>query len=259
MTSTKWLIGNWKMYGSTKENGELVGAIRSKLPLQDPRVTMVICPPFPYLLQLSNLIEGFDIALGAQNLSEQANGAYTGEVAGNMLKELGAKFVIIGHSERRSYQYENDALIALKVRAALDAGLTPILCIGETQMERESNQTEKVLSQQLAAIFPTINYNKDEIIVAYEPRWAIGTGASATPEMITEVHGFLRTLLITADACWGRKTPILYGGSMNASNATRIANIQNVDGGLIGSAALRADEFIAIHQALLDAASSNNK
>lgn len=220
---------------------------------------MAICPAFPYLQQISSLIDGSDIVLGAQNLSEQSKGAYTGDVAGDMLKDIGAKFVIIGHSERRSYHHENDALIALKARAALDAGLTPVLCIGETKEERESNQTEKVLSRQLNAILPTIDPCKDEILLAYEPRWAIGTGVSATPGMIKEVHGFLRNFLTNANADWGRKTPLLYGGSMNAGNAVSIAGIENVDGGLIGSAALKADEFIALYQALLDAASSNNE
>lgn len=252
MTNKKWLIGNWKMHGSLDANENLIGGIRSKLPLLDSRIGMVVCPSFPYLQQVFGLIEESDIALGAQNLSEQAKGAYTGEVCGDMIKDIGAKFVIIGHSERRSYQAEDDELIARKVHAALGAGLLPVLCIGETKFERENNQTKDVLSRQLDTVLSKIDPAKDEILIAYEPRWAIGTGVSATPEMIEEVHGFLRDFLITANADFGKKTPLLYGGSMNASNAVNIAGIRNVDGGLIGSAALKADEFVAIYQALLE-------
>lgn len=251
MTLKKWLIGNWKMHGSIAANETLALGIRSNLPTLDARVGMAICPPFPYLQQVAGLLEGSAIALGAQNLSEHAKGAHTGEVSGEMLKDIGVRFVLVGHSERRSYHTEDDELIASKVRAARDAGLMPVLCIGETQQEREANQTKAVLARQIDAVLAKINPAADTILIAYEPRWAIGTGVSATPEMIADVHDFLRNYLTAKDQRFGQKTPLLYGGSMNGSNAASIAAIKNVDGGLIGSAALKAEEFITIYQAIL--------
>lgn len=253
MKRKKWLIGNWKMHGTQSANQALIDGMRRELTRSHPQLGMAICPAFPHLQQVSNLLVGSNIVLGAQNLSEQAKGAYTGEISGAMLKDLGVDFVIIGHSERRSFQNENDSLIAQKVRAALDAGITPILCIGETKQERESDQTETVLRQQLGGVLPYLDPEKDEILIAYEPRWAIGTGISATPDMIETAHGFLRKLLEETSDILSQKTPILYGGSMNASNAASIAGIENVDGGLIGSASLKTDEFIKIHNALLAA------
>lgn len=250
MTAKKWLIGNWKMHGSLCSNQTLIENIRALLPALDERVGMVVCPVFPYLPQVADLIQDSGIRLGAQNLSEQVKGAYTGEVSGAMLKDVGAAFVIVGHSERRSYQGENDELIAKKCRAALDSGLIPVLCVGETKDEREKGETWSVLLQQLNATFDLIDPSRDEIVLAYEPRWAIGTGISATPEMIADAHTFLRAYLVAKDAEFGARTPILYGGSMNGANATTIVAIPNVDGGLIGSAALKAEEFIAIYNSL---------
>ena len=250
MTSRKWVIGNWKLNGSLASNQALMAGIRAKLPVLHENVGMAVCPAFPYLSQLAALTQDSGIELGAQNLSEQSKGAYTGEVAGTMLKEFGIRFAIVGHSERRLHQQEDDVLIAKKTRAALDAGLIPVICLGETQQERDTNQTWAVLLRQLDTVFDVIKPKQDQVILAYEPRWAIGTGVSATPEMIEDVHSFLRTYLTAQDTEFGADTPILYGGSMNGSNAARIAAIKNVDGGLIGSASLNADEFVSIYQAL---------
>ena len=251
MAAKKWVIGNWKLQGSLVFNRALIEGVRAELPVLDARVGMAVCPVFPYLLQVADLVKGSGIELGAQNLSEQVKGAYTGEVAGSMLNDVGVKFVIVGHSERRSYQGEDDALIARKVRAALDSGLVPVLCIGETKDKRDAGQTKAVLVRQLDAVFALLDVARDEVVVAYEPRWAIGTGVSATAEMIADVHGFLRAYLVAKDAEFGAKTPLLYGGSMNGANAAGIAAIKDVDGGLIGSAALKAEEFAAIYNALL--------
>lgn len=251
MTLKKWLIGNWKMHGSIAFNNELVEGICKGLPERNSSVGVAICPPFPYLQQVTGLLQGSAVALGAQNLSEHARGAYTGEVSGPMLNDLGVRFVLVGHSERRGYHAEDDELIACKVRAALDAGLIPVLCVGETQQEREAGQTKAVLVSQVDTALKKINIAAESIMIAYEPRWAIGTGVSATPEMIADVHDFLRGYLCAQGQSFGQNTAILYGGSMNAGNAACIAAIGNVDGGLIGSAALKADEFVAIYQALL--------
>ena len=254
MAAKKWVIGNWKLQGSLAFNKELIEGIRAKLPTLDAKVGMAVSPVFPYLLQVADLIKGSGIELSSQNLTDQVKGAYTGEVAGHMLKDVGAKFVIVGHSERRGYYFEDDAIIAKKAKAALDAGLVPVLCIGETKEERDAGETKAILTRQLDAAFALFDTSKDEVVIAYEPRWAIGTGVSATPEMIEDVHSFLRAYLVAKGAEFGAKTPILYGGSMNGANAAQIAKIKDVDGGLIGSAALKADEFVTIYNALLAAA-----
>lgn len=254
MATKKWVMGNWKLHGSQAFNQALIEGIRAGLPELDDRVGMVVCPVFPYLAQVNDLLAGSGITLGAQNLSEHTTGAYTGEVAGPMLKDLRAQVVLVGHSERRFYQGESNELIASKVRAALDAGLLPVLCIGETKQERDAGETESVLISQLDAVLPLLNLGQDALVMAYEPRWAIGTGVSATTEMIAKVHGFLRAYLSGKNASFGASTPLLYGGSMNAANAVEIAAIKDVDGGLIGSAALKPDDFIAIYQAVLASA-----
>jgi len=245
----KFVIGNWKMNGSLQDNEQLIHGIQIALPPADPRVALVVSPPYPYLAQVAKLIENSPISLAAQDVCAYQAGAYTGDVSCAMLKDFGVKYVILGHSERRGYHAENDTLIAEKVRIALDAGLTPVLCIGETREEREANETQTVLLRQLDAVFEKLNIGQDKLILAYEPRWAIGTGVSATPEMIAEVHAFLRSYLVGKDAQLGSSTPILYGGSMNAKNAASINAIPNVDGGLIGSASLKADDFLAIFNA----------
>ena len=254
MGTKKWVMGNWKLHGSQAFNQALIDGIRAGLAVLDQRVGMVVCPVFPYLAPMHDLLAGSGIVLGAQNLSEHAKGAYTGEVAGSMLKDLGVEVVIVGHSERRLYQGESDELIASKVRAALDAGLLPVLCIGETKQEHDAGETKTVLIRQMEAVLPSLDLGREALVIAYEPRWAIGTGIAATLDIIAEVHAFLRDYLSGKDAAFGAQTPLLYGGSMNAANAAEIAAIENVDGGLIGSAALKPDEFIAIYQAVLASA-----
>ncbi len=252
MNPKKWVIGNWKMNGSLAMNRVLLEKLRASLSL-DQQVGIGVCPAFPYLAQAGEILAGTGVVLGAQNVSEQAPGAYTGEVAATMLKDIGASFVIIGHSERRACQAETDSLIAKKARAAIDTGLMPVLCVGETREEREAGRTKAVLAGQLDAVLKTLDLARENIIVAYEPRWAIGTGNSATPEMIADVHAYLHDYLECAALGLGGRTPLLYGGSMNASNAATIAAIAHVDGGLIGSASLKAEDFITIYQTVLAA------
>ncbi|GAA5161475.1 triose-phosphate isomerase [Viridibacterium curvum] len=247
-----WLVGNWKMHGNLKANAELFNAIRSGTGELAPEVDMVLCPAFPYLAQMQGLVEGTGIQIGAQNASDHLRGAYTGETSPLMLKELGCGFVIIGHSERRSYQGENDGLMGRKALAAIDAGLIPILCVGETAEERDAGRTHEVLGRQLDAAFGYIRTAHDNIIVAYEPRWAIGTGIAATPEIVQAEHAFLRARIGQRDAEFAKRLTILYGGSVKASNAASLLSMPDVDGGLIGSAALNASEFVAIYKALVE-------
>jgi triosephosphate isomerase len=250
----KWLIGNWKLNGSLAFDQEIIAGLRTLLPTLDVRVGVALSPVFPYLLHLGELVTGSGIQLAGQDISDQSTGAYTGQVSGQILRDVGASLVIIGHSERRYYQGEDDALIARKARAALDAGLIPVLCVGETAEERDAGETEQVLLRQLNTVLSVIDLDKETLLLAYEPRWAIGTGVSASSEVIGQVHHFLRTCLVNNHAEAGQKIRILYGGSMNASNAGAIAAIKDVDGGLIGSAALKPAEFAAIYQAVVAAA-----
>lgn len=244
----KFIIGNWKMHGNQAENKALIDAIRSALPTLDARVGMVVCPVSPYIPQLKSLTAGSGIGVGAQDVSEFAKGAYTGEMAAPMLKDVGVEYVIVGHSERRTFHAENSAQIARKAQAVLAAGLVPVVCIGESLEERNANQTEAVLTEQLDALFAVVGTDNANIVLAYEPRWAIGTGVAATPEMILAVHNFLRAYLTQRSAAVAG-LPLLYGGSMNGANVATIVTLPNVDGGLIGSAALKPAEFVAIYQA----------
>lgn len=246
----KWVIGNWKMHGNQAENKALIEAIRAELPALDARAGMVVCPVFPYIPQLLQLTAGSGIGVGAQDLSEFAKGAYTGEVSGAMLKDIGVQYVIVGHSERRTFHAEHNEQIARKAKAVIDNGLVPVVCIGESLEERQANQTEAVLTAQLDALFAVVGTDNANIILAYEPRWAIGTGVAATPDMIQAVHSFVREYLTKRSAAVAG-LPILYGGSMKGSNAASIVGLPNVDGGLIGSAALNATEFVAIYKALV--------
>ncbi|MFT4171186.1 MAG: triose-phosphate isomerase [Rhodocyclaceae bacterium] len=249
----KWLVGNWKMHGNLASNRALIEKLRGALPTLTEGAEMVVCPAFPYIPQLAQLLEGSSIHLGAQNASDHLNGAYTGETSPLMLKELGCDMVIIGHSERRYYQHENDGLMGRKSLAAIDAGLVPIICVGETAEERDAGRTHEVLARQLDAAFGYIRTAHDKIVLAYEPRWAIGTGIAATPEIVQEEHAFLRARVAQRDPNFAASMPILYGGSVKASNAASLFNMPDVDGGLIGSAALMAEEFVAIYAALAKA------
>jgi triosephosphate isomerase len=207
----------------------------------------LVCAPFPYLAQVELLIQGSKVMLGAQNLNTNSSGAYTGEVSADMIKDFGARHVIVGHSERRSLYGETSAMVAEKTKAALNAGLTPLLCIGESIEQRDSGNTEAVIEKQLSAVIELVGIEAfNQIIIAYEPVWAIGTGVTATPEQAQEVHLFIRSLLAKNDESVAQKTPILYGGSMNASNASELISCADIDGGLIGGAALKAEDFLQI-------------
>jgi triosephosphate isomerase len=230
MARTRLVAGNWKMHGSRAANRALVDAILRGLP---KGTQSAVCPPFPYLAEVAEQLRGSPVGLGAQNVSEHAQGAYTGEVSAAMLKELGCRYAIVGHSERRQVYGETDAQVAAKFAAARVAGLTPILCVGETLAEREAGKTEEVVARQLGAVA-----FKDGVL-AYEPVWAIGTGKNATPEQAQAVHAFLRRKV-------PQDTTILYGGSVKAQNAAALFAMPDVDGGLIGGASLVAEDFLAI-------------
>ncbi|HEY3049097.1 MAG TPA: triose-phosphate isomerase [Polaromonas sp.] len=244
----KLIAGNWKMNGSLAANEALLAALAQGLAVK-PSCDVAICVPAPYLAQLQALKAGSPslsaIELGAQDVSAQAFGAYTGEVSAAMLKELGCRYALVGHSERRQYHGETDALVADKAKAALAVGITPIVCIGETLAEREAGRTEEVVKRQLAAVIHTNGHCISEVVVAYEPVWAIGTGKTASPEEAQAVHAVLRAQLKAATDQSAR-VKILYGGSMNAANAATLLAQPDIDGGLIGGASLKAPDFLTI-------------
>lgn len=245
----KLVAGNWKMNGSRKNAQALVGAIKQGAERME-NVEMVLCPPFVYLSEVGAQLAGSAILLGAQNLSDKTEGAYTGEVAGAMLRDVGCTYVIVGHSERRSLYGEDDALVALKAAAALGAGLKPILCVGETLQEREQSITETVIARQLDAVLSTVGVEGlAKGVIAYEPVWAIGTGRTATPAQAQEVHAYLRRRIAVHNATIADKIQILYGGSVKADNAAELFAMPDIDGGLIGGASLHAGQFLAICQA----------
>ncbi|HEX7249999.1 MAG TPA: triose-phosphate isomerase [Burkholderiales bacterium] len=227
------VAGNWKMYGSLAANRALMDALLAGV----QGVECAVCVPFPYLAQVAERLKGTAIAWGAQNLSEHAQGAFTGEVSAAMLAEFGCRYVLVGHSERRQLYGETDAQAAAKFAAAQGAGLRPIFCIGETLAERDAGRTEEVVARQLDAVLGRGKFG--DAVLAYEPVWAIGTGRTATPEQAQAVHAFLRTRV-------GAATRILYGGSVKAQNAAAIFSMPDVDGGLIGGASLVAADFLAI-------------
>ena len=240
----KLIAGNWKMNGSLAANEALVKAIVAGLPAQ--ACDVAVCPPALYVPQVQQLLAGQGgVALGAQDVSAHESGAYTGDVSAAMLKEFGVRYAIVGHSERRQYQGERDELVAIKAERLLNVGITPIVCVGETLAEREAGQTEAVVKRQLAAVTHLIGKCVSEIVVAYEPVWAIGTGKTASPEQAQQVHAVLRAQLAAAVADAG-KVRILYGGSMNAANAAELLAQPDIDGGLIGGAALKAPDFLTI-------------
>ncbi|MDB4822749.1 triose-phosphate isomerase [Candidatus Pseudothioglobus singularis] len=242
------VAGNWKMNASKDSVESLVTDILSGA--SDVSAEIIVCAPFPYLSQVEVLIEGSNLMLGAQNLNLNASGAFTGEVSAEMIKDFGANHVIVGHSERRSLYGETNKIVAEKTKAAIDSGLTPILCLGESLDQRESGKTESVVSEQLNKVIKMVGIEAfNNIIVAYEPVWAIGTGMTATPEQAQAVHKFIRDLLASSSQDIAHKTAILYGGSMNASNAVELISCADIDGGLIGGAALKAEDFLQICKA----------
>lgn len=243
------VAGNWKMHGSLPENAALLGHVRQGAAgLRAAKAA--VCVPFPYLFQAQQLLAGSPVAWGAQNVSAQPKGAFTGEVSAAMVREFGCTYVIVGHSERRSLYAEDDAVVAAKFAAALGAGLTPILCVGETLAQREAGTTEQVVAAQLQAIIARSGAQAVAgAVLAYEPVWAIGTGRTATPQQAQAVHAFLRQRLAAQDAAVAAQLPILYGGSVKAGNAGELFAMPDIDGGLIGGASLDADEFLAICRA----------
>ena len=237
MARLRLVAGNWKMHGNRAFNRALLDAIlRSSM----QGVQCAVCVPFPYLGEVGEQLRGSPVALGAQNVSEHAQGAYTGEVSAAMLVELGCRYVIVGHSERRQLYGESDAQVAAKFAAARKGGLTPILCVGETLGEREAGRTEQVVARQLDVVMESNQLG--EAVLAYEPVWAVGTGRNATPEQAQAVHAFLRKKA-------SRETRILYGGSVKPQNAAAIFAMPDVDGGLIGGASLVAEDFLEILKA----------
>ncbi|HSV33922.1 triose-phosphate isomerase [Ramlibacter sp. WS9] len=239
----KLIAGNWKMNGDLAANDALVRAVIAGM--KDAACTVAVCVPAPYLAQVQMLRTGSALEVGAQDVSQHERGAYTGEVSAAMLKEFGVRYAIVGHSERRQYHGETDALVAEKARVALAAGVTPIVCVGETLAEREGGKTEEVVKRQMAAVIHTNGHCISEIVVAYEPVWAIGTGRTATPEQAQQVHALLRAQLKAATEHSGR-IHLLYGGSMNAANAAALLAQPDIDGGLVGGASLKAADFLQI-------------
>ena len=244
----KLIAGNWKMNGSLAANEALMAALAKGLDVQ-PACDIAVCVPAPYLAQVLALRSAdfrlACVALGAQDVSTHTAGAYTGEVSAPMLRDLGCRYAIVGHSERRQYHAESDDVVADKAKAALAAGITPIVCVGETLAEREAGHTEEVVRRQLAAVIHVNGHCISEIVVAYEPVWAIGTGKTASPQEAQAVHAVLRAQLKAASDQSAR-VKILYGGSMNATNAASLLSQPDIDGGLIGGAALKALDFLTI-------------
>ncbi len=244
----KIVAGNWKLHGSRQFATELVGQVAAGLPLAG--VELVILPPLPYLGDLVEDFEGTALAFGSQDVSCNEKGAYTGEVSAAMLVDVGARYGLVGHSERRQYHHESSELVARKFAAAVNAGLTPVLCVGETLEQREAGQTEQVIAAQLAPVLDLAGVGAFAgAVVAYEPVWAIGTGRTASPEQAQAVHAFIRGEVAGRDARIADSLPILYGGSVKPGNAAELFAQPDVDGGLVGGASLVAADFLAIARA----------
>ena len=243
----KLIVGNWKMNGTLASNQVLIDSLLSGAGALSPGVKadVAVCVPSVYLAQLQSLLKGSPIALGAQDVSQHAVGAFTGETSAAMLREFGVQYCLVGHSERRQYHGESDSLVSLKAKQALACGITPIVCVGETLAEREAGQTDAVVKRQLAAVIHDNGHCISEIVVAYEPVWAIGTGKTATVGQAQEVHAVLRAQLKAATE-HADLIHILYGGSMNASNAAQLLAQPDIDGGLVGGASLKSADFLAI-------------
>jgi triosephosphate isomerase len=251
VTRKKLIAGNWKMNGSLADSGQLVAALKAAVPASGANATMLLCPPFVYLPAVRTWVQGTPIELGAQNLADKEGvGAYTGEVSGAMLRELGCTYVIVGHSERRALYCETDSVVAAKFQVAQRSGLTPILCVGETLAQREAGQTRSVVSTQVAAVVEAAGVQAfAKAVIAYEPVWAIGTGRTATPEQAQEVHALIRGMIAARDATIAAGLSILYGGSVKGANARALFAMGDIDGGLVGGASLVAAEFVEIFRA----------
>ncbi len=242
------VAGNWKMHGTRDGVKALVSALKAGID-SIKNTQVAVCPPYVFLPEVRDMLQGTPIALGAQNVCQIPDeGAYTGEISAAMLGEFDCRYAIVGHSERRHVYNESDTLIIEKFVAARAGGLTPILCVGETLEQREANQTETVIGHQLESLF-VLDKGVDELahaVIAYEPVWAIGTGRTATPEQAQEVHAFIRRRVADHNPAVAEQLVILYGGSVKAANAAELFAMADIDGGLIGGASLKADEFIAI-------------
>lgn len=236
------VVGNWKMNGSRAANAALLAEITAAGPWE---AGVVVCAPFPYLADVALSLQGSRVLWGAQDCSAHESGAYTGEVSAAMLAEFGCHYVIVGHSERRAYHAESDQLVADKAKVALAHKLTPIVCVGETLAEREAGQTDAVVKRQLSAVIHTLAHCISQVVVAYEPVWAVGTGKTASPEQAQAVHVLLRAQLHAATQK-AAEMQILYGGSVKADNAAQLFSQPDIDGGLIGGASLKASDFAAI-------------
>ena len=246
----KIIAGNWKMNGTVAGTEALIKELLAG-DFNTERATVVVCPPFTSLYVAAKLLEGSQIALGAQDMSQHQSGAYTGEVAADMLLTVDVSYVILGHSERRQYHAEDDRLVNAKAKAALSAGLTPIICVGETLEQREAGQTEQVVGQQVDGTLAGLSADLiAKSVLAYEPVWAIGTGKTATPEMAQAVHKFIRQKTAEVDAAAAETLPILYGGSVKPENARSLLAQPDIDGALVGGASLKAADFVAIINAV---------
>ncbi|WP_372748309.1 triose-phosphate isomerase [Litorivivens sp.] len=239
------IAGNWKMHGDSQQIHQLLGELKPAV--ADAEADIAVIPPAVYIPLCDELLKGSNVVFGAQNVSEQREqGAFTGELAASMLKDCGCTYVLVGHSERRALYGENDALVAGKVAAALAAELKPILCVGESRAQREANETLEVVGQQVDVVLSTLADGHDQLTIAYEPVWAIGTGLTASPEQAQEVHAFIRSKLAAHSQALAEKVRILYGGSVKAANAKELFSQPDIDGGLVGGASLDAAEFAAI-------------
>jgi triosephosphate isomerase len=243
------VAGNWKLHGSRAANQALLSELERRVKPEWP-IDVVVFPPYVYLADAARLLEGGSIGVGAQDVGAEAGGAFTGQVSAAMLKDVGCRYVIVGHSERRRLYHEDDALVARKFAAVLAVGLTPVLCVGETLQEHENHQAEIVVARQIEAVIAMNGITSfAQAIVAYEPVWAIGTGRTATPQQAQGIHAFVRSRLAGQDAKIASQLRILYGGSVKGGNAAELFLMPDVDGGLVGGASLSADEFLEISAA----------
>jgi triosephosphate isomerase len=243
------VAGNWKMHGSRAENQALIEALLAAGTIDD-RVDCLVCPPYVYLPEVARLLAGSPVSLGAQDVCAESQGAFTGEVSAAMLLDVGCSHVLVGHSERRALYGEDDAMVARKFAAALGRGLTPVLCVGEQLADRDAGQTNAVLARQLDAVLAVSGAAAwGRAIVAYEPVWAIGTGRTASPQQAQDAHAFIRGRVAAHDASIAAGLRLLYGGSCKAGNAAELFGMPDVDGGLIGGASLKADDFLSIWSA----------
>ena len=242
------IVGNWKMNGSLAVNALLLTELSSGVQnMGSANCGIAVCTPFPYLAQVQTTLHASSIAWGAQDVSSQVSGAYTGEVSAFMLNDFSCSFAIVGHSERRQYHAESDELVGQKTLRLLEAGITPIICVGETLQERNDNLTEATVARQLNSVLCVIDQSAlANIVIAYEPVWAIGTGVTATPEMAQQVHAFLRSQLTRVNADAAEQVQLLYGGSMKPDNAAALLSMKDIDGGLIGGASLKSVDFLGI-------------